>query len=70
MHSVSRFNFLRFLGFLPYYMVKYLGCAEKFTCDVFQPYYEAITEIRKQIDIGKILQRFTYIDRMAKSLLD
>jgi hypothetical protein len=51
-------------------MVKYLGCAEKFTCDVFQPYYEAITEIRKQIDIGKILQRFTYIDRMAKSLLD
>lgn len=42
MHSVGRFNFLRFLGFLPYYMIKYLDCA-KWTWDVFQPYYEAIT---------------------------
>lgn len=44
--------------------------AIKTRCGVFRPYYDAIREIRKQIDIGKILQKFTYYDRIAKSLLD
>jgi hypothetical protein len=36
----------------------------------FTPYYEAIKQVRRQIDLGGIIQRFLYLDRVSKSVLD
>ncbi len=52
-HSVDSFNFLVYLVYVPFYMLKKLGW-DSLSSSKFTPYYEAIKQVRKQIDIGKI----------------
>lgn len=68
-HSIHGFNFLVYIVYVPFFLLKKAGW-KSLENERFTPYYEAIEQVRKQIDIGKMIERFLYLDRVSKSLLD
>jgi hypothetical protein len=57
------------LGYIPFFALKRFGW-KSLQSKKFTPYYEAIKQVRRQIDIGVIIQRLIYMDRVTKSILD
>ena len=55
--------------YVPFFFLKKVGW-KSLHSNKFTPYYEAIEQVRKQIDIGKMIERFIYLDRVSKSLLN
>jgi hypothetical protein len=44
MHSVERFNFLTYLSYIPYKIMKFFG--SEFKWKRMEPYYQALTNIK------------------------
>lgn len=69
LHSVDSFNFFVYLGYIPFFILKRFGW-KKLHSKKFTPYYEAIRQVRRQIDIGILIQRMIYFERSNKAVLD
>lgn len=69
LHSVENFNFFKYLGYVPFFALKRFGW-KSLQSKWFTPYYEAIKQVRKQIDVGVLIQRMIYLERTEKCLLD
>lgn len=54
---------------MPFFILKKFGW-KSLQSKKFTPYYEAIKQARRQIDIGVLIQRVIYFERVEKSLLD
>jgi hypothetical protein len=53
-HSISSFNSLVYMIYIPFFFLKRIGLKSLYS-DKFTPYYEAIKQVRRQIDIGKMI---------------
>lgn len=69
LHSVSRFNFLVYLVYLPFFGLKNLGW-KNLNNKYLTPFYEGIKKVRKHIDLGKMISRFLYLERATEAVLD
>lgn len=66
-HSYDGFNFAIFFGLLFYRLLRFFGM--KKTNKKLHPYYVSLLQIRRQLDLRKILQRFLYLERAITCLL-
>lgn len=58
-----------YLVYLPFFALKNLGW-KSLTNKYLTPFYEGIKQVRKHIDLGKMINRFLYLERAAEAVLD
>lgn len=64
----NKFNFAVYLAYLPFVLIRKLRCKPNWV--FFSALYETMHEIRRMTDMCRMMQRFQYIDRVCKLLLD
>jgi len=58
-----------YLIYLPFFALKNLGW-KSLTSKYLTPFYEGIKHVRKHIDLGKMVNRFLYLERATQTMLD
>lgn len=64
----NKFNFLVYLSYLPYVLIRKMSCKPSWV--YFSALYETMHEIRAMSDMMRMMQRFQYLDRVCKLMLD
>lgn len=62
------FNFIVYLFYLPFVLIRKMGCKPGWK--YFTALWETMGEIRKMTDMCRMMQRFIYMDRVFKVLLN
>jgi hypothetical protein len=60
---------MTYLLYVPFYILKKIGW-KSLKNEKLTPYYEAIKQVRRQVDISKMIERFIYFDRSSKAIFD
>lgn len=68
-HTPLNFNILWYTIYLPLYFFKRV-CGWSCKIGWFNRFYETMEQVKKQTDIGKFVERFIYLDRMSKAVLN